>query len=190
MARLPYVDPEQASPEVREALEALPPLNIFRTLAHAETCLRPALRLGGAILTAQQLDAVLRELAILRVARLSGAEYEWVQHVAIGLAVGVSDEQVAALERGDAEATCFDDRERLVLQVATEVVEDAGASEATFAAAKAAFSSREIVELIVTAGYYYLLAALMNSVDIDVDEPAGTAVIDSAPSPPSEPPSR
>ena len=190
MARLPYVDPEQAPPEVREALEALPPLNIFRTLAHAETSLRPALRLGQAILTAQQLDAGLRELAILRVARLTGAEYEWVQHVAIGLAVGVTDEQVAALERGDADAGCFDERERLVLRVTTEVVEERGTSEATLAAARAAFSPREVVELILAAGYYQLLAALMNSVDIDLDEPVGTAVIDSAPSPPSTPPSR
>ena len=190
MARLPYVDPEQAPLEVREALEALPPLNIFRTLAHAETSLRPALRLGQAILTAQQLDARLRELAILRVARLTGAAYEWVQHVAIGLAVGVTDEQVAALERGDAEAACFDERERLVLRVTTEVVEERGTSEATLAAALDAFSPREIVELIVAAGFYQLLAALMNSVDIDLDEPVGTAVIDSAPSPPGGPPSR
>ena len=190
MARLPGVDPEQASPEVREALEALPPLNIFRTLAHAETSLRPALRLGQAILSAQQLDARLRELAILRVARLTGAEYEWIQHVAIGLAVGVTDDQVAALERGDAEAACFDARERLVLRVTTEVVEERGTSEATLAAALDAFSPREIVELIVAAGFYQLLSALMNSVDIDLDEPAGTAVIDSAPSPPGGPPSR
>jgi AhpD family alkylhydroperoxidase len=180
MARLPYVDPTQAPPEVREALEALPPLNIFRTLAHAETSLRPALRLGGAILGAQQLEAHLRELAILRVARLTGAEYEWIQHVAIARAVGVSDAQVAALADGNAEADCFDERERLVLRVATEVVEDAGTSEATFAAAREHFSPREIVELIVAAGYYQLLAALMNSVDIDLDEPVGTAVIDSA----------
>jgi 4-carboxymuconolactone decarboxylase len=184
MARLPYVDPQQAPPEVREALEALPPLNIFRTLAHAETSLRPALRLGQAILTAQQLDARLRELAILRVAHLTGAEYEWVQHVAIGVAVGVTDEQVAALERGDTKAGCFDERERLVLRVTTEVIEERGTSEATLAAARDAFSPREVVELIVTAGYYQLLAALMNSVDIDLDEPVGTAVIDSAPSPP------
>ena len=184
MARLPYVDPEQAPPEVREALQALPSLNIFRTLAHAETSLRPALRLGQAILTAQQLDAGLRELAILRVARLTGAEYEWVQHVAIGLAVGVTDEQVVALERGDAEAPCFDERERLVLRMTTEVIEDRGTSEATLATARDVFSPREIVELIVAAGYYQLLAGLMNSVEIDLDEPVGTAVIDSAPSPP------
>jgi AhpD family alkylhydroperoxidase len=179
MARLPYVDPEQAPPEVREALEALPPLNIFSTLAHAETCLRPALRLGQAILAAQQLDAAVRELVILRVARLTGAEYEWVQHVAIGRAVGVTEEQVEALERGDAQAGCFDERARLALALATEVVQDNGATEATFAAAREQFAPRELLEILIAAGFYQMLAAVMNSVDIDLDEPAGTSFIDS-----------
>jgi AhpD family alkylhydroperoxidase len=178
VARLPYVDPAQAAPEVREALEALPPLNIFRTLAHAETSLRPALRLGQAILTQQELDAVLRELAILRVAQLTGAQYEWVQHVAIGKAVGVTDEQVAALEHEDVEADCFDDRARLVLRLTTELVRDDGITEGGMAAARETFSDREIVELILTCGYYRMLAAVMRSVDIDLDEPAGTAVVD------------
>ena len=132
----------------------------------------------------QQLDAGLRELAILRVARLTGAEYEWIQHVAIGLAVGVTDEQVAALERGDAEAACFDERERLVLRVTTEVIEERGTSEATLAAARDVFSPREIVELDRGRGLLPAARGVMNSVDIDLDEPAGTAVLDSAPSPP------
>ena len=100
MARLPYVDPGAASPANREALEAVPPLNIFRMLAHADTAFRPWLRWGAALLGTLELDPVLRELAILRVARLTPhAEYEWVQHVPIFEAVGGRPEQVAALER-------------------------------------------------------------------------------------------
>jgi alkylhydroperoxidase family enzyme len=179
LARLPYVDPAQAPPGVREALEALPPLNVFRMLAHAETAFRPALRLGAAILTQLELDPRLRELAILRVARLSGAEYEWVQHVAIGRALQVSEEQIAALERGDVAADCFDERERLVLRFTTEVVEQ-GASPAAVEAMREGFSDREIVELVVAAGYYLMLARLMVTVGIDPDEPLGDEVVDSA----------
>src|SRR4051794_25598843 len=105
MARLPYVDPATAPEPVREALDAAPPLNVFRMVAHAETAFRPWMRFGGALLGAAQLDAVLRELAILRVARLTpGADYEWVQHVPIALTCGATDEQIAALATGDVEA--------------------------------------------------------------------------------------
>lgn len=180
MARIPYVDPEQAPPEVRAALEALPPLNVFRTLAHAETCLRPALRLGGAILGAQQLDPLLRELAILHVACRTGAEYEWIQHADIARAVGASDEQVAAVRDAELQAACFDDRARLVLRFADELLAGDAVSETTFAAMVQATSAREAVELLLAVGYYRLLAGVMRSVDIDLDEPLGADVLGSA----------
>lgn len=177
MARLPYVDPAEASPRVREALEIAPPLNLFRMIAHADTALRPILRLGGALLAESQLDDKLRELVILRVAQESRAEYEWLQHVAIGKAVGVTDDQVAAIERGDVEADCFDDTERLVLGFATEVIRDVGASDATFQRVADAFSPREIVEMILTVGFYMMVARVMETTALDLDEPVGAAAL-------------
>src|SRR2546425_3141046 len=122
MARLPYVHPAQASPPVREALEALPPLNIFRTVAHAETAVRPLLRLGGAILGQGELDPRRRELAILRTAAVTGAEYEWVQHQAIARGVGASEEQIAAVRAGELDAASLDEDDRLVLRCAEELL--------------------------------------------------------------------
>src|SRR3954452_25369343 len=166
MPRLPYVAPAGAPPPVREALEALPPLNIFRTLAHAETAFRPSLRLGAAILGDQQLDPVLRELAILRVARLTPhAEYEWVQHVPIALAVGATQQQVDAIERDDLDADALDELQRATLRFTDEVVRDARASDATFAAVAETLSPREIVELLMVIGQYMMLARVMATVD-------------------------
>jgi alkylhydroperoxidase family enzyme len=180
MARIPYVEPASAPAAVRETLERLPvQLNIFKLMAHAETNFRPLLRLGTSILSQQQLPAKLRELAILRVARLSGAEYEWVQHVPIARATGATEAQVAALRRDDVDVACFDDVERLVLRFTTEVVRDVGASADTFAAMQQHFSAREIVELVLAVGFYMTVARLMETTAIDLDPPAGTAVVDS-----------
>src|SRR4051794_33476027 len=101
MARIDPIDPAQPPADVREALDTLPPLNIFRTLAHAETAFRPFLRFGGAVLGQLALDPLVRELAILTVAKEAEAEYEWIQHVAIAKQVGASDEQIAALAKAD-----------------------------------------------------------------------------------------
>src|SRR6266576_1313086 len=123
MARLPYVDAADAADPVRDALGRVPPLNIFRMMANAETAFRPWLRWGATLLGELALDPKLRELAILRVARLTPhADYEWIQHVPIAKAVGATDEQVAALERDEPEAPCFSDDERVVLSFTTEVV--------------------------------------------------------------------
>ena len=179
MARLPYIDLATASEPVREVFDRLPVhLNVFKLMALAETCFRPLLRLGTAILGRQKLSSKLRELAILRVAALSGARYEWVQHVPIAKHVGATDAQVAAIERGGIDAPCFDATEQAALRLASELVEGVRATDATYGEVAQRFSPQEIVELILAVGYYRMLATLMETAAIDLDPPAGTKVVD------------
>ena len=178
MAHLPYVDPKTAPDEVRETLAQLPlPLNIFHMMAHAQTNFRPLIRLGTSILGQQKLSGKLRELAILRVTQLSPARYEWVQHVPIAKAVGVSDEQINAVERGDIGA-CFDADERLVLDFTAELVRAAKPSDALRDQLVAHFSPQEIVELVLAIGFYMTMARLMEVTGVDLEPDAGTRVID------------
>ena len=174
MARLPYVDPASAPEPVRDALERVPPLNIFRMMANADSAFRPWLRWGAALLGRLKLDPLLRELAILRVARLTPhAEYEWVQHVPIAQAVGASEQQVAALERDEPEANCFSPAQRTVMQFTTEDVRDAQASEKALAALKQTMSPREIVELLMVIGNYMMIARVMATTGMELDDPVG-----------------
>jgi alkylhydroperoxidase family enzyme len=177
MARLPYVDPASAPPEVRETLARLPvPLNVFRMMAHADTCFRPLIQLGSAILGRQALSPMLRELVILLVGQRSPAPYEWTQHVPMARATGASDAQIAAIERGALDAECFDERARAVLGAAAELLERPRLSDAAFAELERHFPPREIVELLVTVGYYMMVARLLESTAVDLDGPAGTAI--------------
>lgn len=179
MARLPYVDSATAPEHVREALAGLAvPLKIFNMMAHAETNFRPLLRFGGSILGQQQLSGRLRELAILRVANRSPARYEWVQHVPIAKATGVTEQQIAALEAGNITADCFDARDRLVLQFTDELVHDVRASDRTFALMLQQFPPREVVELILAVGFYMLIARLLETTAVDLEDAAGTAIVD------------
>jgi alkylhydroperoxidase family enzyme len=178
VARLPYVEPASAPQEVRDILERLPrPLNVFKLMAHAETNFRPLLRLGTSILTEQQLAAALRELAILETAHRCGADYEWTQHVAIAKAVGVTEEQVAALAADRLDAPCFGALERAVLDATADIVRDGHLPEAHFTALTQQLSTREIVELILAVGFYMTLARLMVVADIDPDPPIGLDIL-------------
>jgi alkylhydroperoxidase family enzyme len=173
VARLPYADPAAAPERVRRALEAVPPLNVFRMVANAETAFRPWLAFGGALLSSLELDERVRELAILRVARLSGAEYEWVQHVPIALAVGATEEQIGAVDRGELEHASLDQAARAALRFTTEVVRDVRASDESLAALTAAgLSPREVVELMLVIGQYMLVARVAETAGIELDEPA------------------
>jgi alkylhydroperoxidase family enzyme len=174
VSRLPYVRAQDASPEVAEALRVAPQLNVFALMANAPTAFRPWLRWGGALLTDLQLDPVLRELTILRVAALSpGADYEWDQHVAIARAVGVSEAQIEAVrtpEHGPLDGDAL-----LVVRFTDEVVRDVAPSDAAYEALAARLSPREIVELLQVIGQYMMLARIMATAQIDPDGPGDFA---------------
>lgn len=178
MARLPYVQPETAPEDVRKVLERLPrPLNIFKLMAHAETNFRPLLRLGTSILTEQKLAASLRELAIIRTAHVCKAEYEWIQHVAIAKAVGVTDEQIDAVAKDRLDAPSLSEIERTVLAVTDDLVRDGRVPDARFATLQRLLSNQEIVELVLAVGFYVMLARLMVLSNIDPDPPVGADIL-------------
>ena len=59
------------------------------------------MRLGNALLFRGSLDPVLREIAIIRVGRLSKATYELFQHERIGCRAGISEARLAGLRHDD-----------------------------------------------------------------------------------------
>jgi 4-carboxymuconolactone decarboxylase len=179
MARLPYVKAEEAAEPVRDALEAMPAkVGIVHLVAHAETCIRPFLRLGQAILTSLELDDGLRELAILRAAKLTDVEYEWVQHEQLAQLFGVPAEKIDAVRHDKVTGPPFTELEERVLAFTTAVVLDGDADDETFAALASEISPREIVELTLSIGYYLMLGRVMNVTRVDPEPAAEVQVED------------
>jgi 4-carboxymuconolactone decarboxylase len=169
MARLSYPDPASAPEDARKLLEAMPAkLNVFRMLLQAPTCMRGFMSLGGSILQRQQLDPRLRELAILRVAALSKAGYEWTQHVPIAKAVGATEAEVTAMEHGDVKG--LDPVARAVVRFTEECVRDVRVSDPTFAEAREHLSEQEVAELVLAIGYYMLVARWLETLGVDHEE--------------------
>ena len=114
MPRIPPPTCDQAPESVRRLLAPEPPNEIALLFGHAATHWPRIADLLLSILSEQSLDERLRELAILRVANLRRAEFEWDQHVGISQAAGVSREQLEAIAAGRIEAPCFDARAKLM----------------------------------------------------------------------------
>ena len=179
MALLPYADFNLSPQDVKEAVARMPrKLNIFRMWANAQTCFVPALRFGGAIMHSQKLKPYHRELAVLLTARLEGGAYEWVQHVPIAESAGCTKAQIAALDTCRISEACFDEREQLLLHFVQEVVEEVRAREETVKAMAEQFSPQEVVEIIMTCGYYMMLARLTETTRTEIDPPLAPAVIE------------
>jgi AhpD family alkylhydroperoxidase len=168
------VDAEEAAPAMREALEVVPPLNVFRMLAHAESAFWPYVDYNAVLLAALDLDPILRELAILRVAALDHCEYERVHHEGIARKVGASEGQVAVALDSDGAA---DGIEGLVYRLTAEIVRDNGGSAETTAELNAALGARQLIELVLAITHYHGLAALAATVEMEIDDADGLSVL-------------
>lgn len=173
MARIPYYDLGQASPVVAAAMKDRRPLNIYRMIAHGEQTAVSFLGLGRSILTESQIDAKLRELVILRVGALCGSAYEVLQHRKLAAKAGVPAEQIEAVlaDPGrQVQADAFNDMERAVLRFTDSVVREVKAPDPVFGDVAAVLPHRQVVELLMTIGFYMLANRLSENLEIDLEE--------------------
>ncbi len=173
MARIPYFDPAKAEGKVKDTIKKLPGLNIFRMMAHSGELLGKFTGLGNHILGRAKLDAVLREIAIIRVGVLSKASYEVYQHEKIGRQIGMSEDLLKGLHEGP-DAEVFDDLQRLVMRFTDDVVLNVRASDATFDPLTNHLSHQEMQELTLTIGYYMMVSRFLETFDVDIEEEGST----------------
>jgi alkylhydroperoxidase family enzyme len=173
MARIPYATQAQYEQLMRDIRlpEDTARKNAFRMLAHSPAVGGSVLRLIFTILAETDLDFCLLELVVLRVSQRSRAQYAWEEHAAVAKAIGVSDAQIAALERGDASGDIFTRRERIVLAFTDEVLDSTRVSADTFARAREEFSARDVVDLLLTIGYFRMITGMVTTLDIELDAP-------------------
>jgi alkylhydroperoxidase family enzyme len=173
MALIPYVDEHNAPESVRELLARWPvKLNVTLMVANSAAALRPFSQLGNALLTKAKLDARLREIAILRTAKVSRSVYEWTQHVPIAKGCGVTEEQVAAIENWES-ASCFDELDHLVMRFTDQVARNVKGDPRTLADLTRHLGPAELVELILSIGFWGMVARLLETTAVDLEEFAG-----------------
>lgn len=175
MTRLPYPDLDALDAASRRRLEERLPLNIYRMLCHAPTFFPGWMDLGRAVLYEAQLPARLRELAILRVACLCGSAYELHQHRKIALAVGIGPAQIDAVAN-DPSGPLFDERDRDVLLATDRLVRDVRIDEPLFGRLRTLLGDRQVMELIISVGFYMMVARVIENSGVPIEEGGGPSL--------------
>ena len=168
--RLKLVDPETASKRISEALALLPVINVFRALANAETLYPHFSQYMLQLFRPMELDKALERMIVLHVAKRSACFYAWRQNVVVAHSVGVKDEQIAALKKGDVQASCFTEAEQVAFAFTDEVMELIEATDQTYDAAKKHFSDRALTEILYVIGTYMLIARVIRTGRVPLDE--------------------
>lgn len=174
MARIPYAD-ATTDPDLKDLAERIARerggklLNLYRALLNSPRLAQGWLHLFTVIRQQCDLPAQYRELVILSIALLNGAEYEYRQHVPHALAAGLTPPQLQALPNWK-NSPLFDAAQRAVLGYAESMTRDIHVPDEAFAAVARHFPPRLLVELTATVAGYNMVSRFLEALQIDHED--------------------
>ena len=130
------------------------------------------------VATASTVSKRIRELLILRISWLRRAEYEFVQHVVLGLRAGLSEAEVDRIQRGP-DAPGWDPVDADLLRAVDELHADARIQDGTWARLAARFDKAQLMDIVFAVGCYDLLAMVFKTCNVTLEpdtEPLDQAV--------------
>ena len=145
-----------------------PVLNLYRVLANQPPALAAFLGMSRYVRSASSLDPGLRELAILATAHELGQVYEVAHHTDAARAAGVSTEKLEAVAPGGAVGV-LTAHERAAVEFARQAAHTRSCDDATFQHLQSLFSVEELVDLVLTTGWYHLCAVILGSLRVELE---------------------
>jgi 4-carboxymuconolactone decarboxylase len=148
------------------------PLRLFRTLVRNEQLASRMRPLGAGILgSSASIAPPLREVMIHRTCGLTGNEYEWGVHAAaFGRPLGLDESQLASTASGSWTDPCWDEEQASVFRLADELHSTSAISDELWEALRVRFDDAQLIELLVTAGWYHVIAYICNGLRVRAEE--------------------
>ena len=169
MPRVPYIE-EQDHPELapliaRIVAERGKLLDLYKVLLHSPALMEGWLAFFTAIRQKTKLAGRIREFAIMRVAILNGAGYEYQAHLPFALKEGASAEQIAALKAWQL-SPLFGAAERAALAYTDAMTEQVQVADELYAEVERHFDAQDLVELTATIAGYNLVSRFLEAMQV------------------------
>jgi 4-carboxymuconolactone decarboxylase len=162
-----YPDLSGLPAELRDALAAHGSLNVYRMVMHSPNLAPGLLTFGDAILQANSLPPAWRELAILRVGHVHGADYQTHHHERIARTAGLADASIAAAATGSVDGLPAGEAAVLVATDRLLTRHVLGESERDEALTR--LTVNQLADLVFTVGFYRLVATFLTTFDVTTD---------------------
>ena len=155
MARISFIEAEQASPKMRAAYAASEKtfgcvLNFYKVLAHAPDMVEGFNFLYDK-LHHMDLNPQLRELAYLKASKVNGCQYCVGVHSVLGRREGLTEAQIADLDMYQ-DSAAYDTVQKLVLRYAEDLTSKVQTQQLVLEGLKQFLTEKELVELAMTVG--------------------------------------
>jgi alkylhydroperoxidase family enzyme len=110
-----------------------------------------------------------RELLVLRTGYLCRSDYEWAAHAALGLRIGLTNEELARITRGP-DAAGWTPADATLLRAADELHRDQHITDTTWTRLRERFDDRQMMDIIFTVGQYTIVSMYLNSAGVQLEK--------------------
>ena len=175
--RLPTIPPDQYTPEQKKAAEEflaarkVPVFGPFEPMMHSPEVMSMARSMGDYLRYHSALGNTLSELAILITARHVAQPYEWAMHAPVALKEGLPADIIEHV-RSRADLSKLPARYVRAALIVQHVLARESVPQALQDATEQEVGVTGLVELVVLAGYYQTIAAVLFAFDVPL--PVGT----------------
>lgn len=165
--RLPRIAPEamtEAQKRVAAEIAAGPRGELrgpFIALLRSPELAGTVQKVGAYLRYGTPVERRLAEMATLMAARHWTQQYEWNSHYQHAMKAGLAPGIAAAIAEGRRPAGMAPDEETLY-ELLTESLNNKSVCDATYARALAQFGEQQLVDILAIAGYYAMLALILN----------------------------
>ncbi|HET9501525.1 MAG TPA: carboxymuconolactone decarboxylase family protein [Marmoricola sp.] len=144
------------------------PPAVFTTLGRGRGLFWGWLHFAGRLMPGGTLPRRETELVILRVAAVRGCDYELTHHARLGRRAGLTADELEQVRTGST-APGWSAGDRLLLEVAEELLATRDLSDATWWRLSGAYDERTVIELLLLVGHYDMLATTLMTLRLPPD---------------------
>ena len=171
-ARVTPLEPSEWSPEVRQWLDrsgsGRPVAAIYRTYARHLAMDQPRTQVSEHIRQTSTLTPRVREMLIMRIGLLCRSEYEWAAHAPAGRRTGMTDADVDRIVNGP-DSGGGEALEVALLRAVDELYRDDVVSQKTWSALAAGLDTKQLLDVLITAGGYRMVSMALNSLGVQLE---------------------
>ncbi len=165
---VPLPADDQLPPAIQQKLKQLPPINVFRMVANVPQTFIPFVDMATSLLKDGKFNPKLREMAILRVAYLTNAPYEWHQHSFIAKANGVTEQEMNII-RTENPVHSLNEEENFICNVTDELTKNANLTDATFKKLYGRYDTERATEIIYDISFFNMLSRFLNGTRVQIE---------------------
>lgn len=165
---IPLPTDEELGPDAAAKVKGANGLNVARMIAGTGDMMNGLIGLVQAVFQTEGIEPKLRELIILRTAKLLNCPYEWQANAVMAKNTGCTQQEIDAMA-ADGNPPGLDEQTSLVMRATDELTKDGTLTDATLQKMRESFDDVRCRKLVLVIAWFNLLSRFLNGCRVPLE---------------------